>query len=169
MRWFLAIILTLVCSVASADDLMIYRLPGGLTIAVKTGGGKLEVVGVLGTFDSVTVIESTNPTVPPPVTTKPTRAVYVYEKDQGAVPPQVAGALNAINKQALETGSGFVADEFEEDTVDGTGQVPDQFKVAREEALKVGLPCLVVLAGDKVVRVVKSPKTAREVEEAVKP
>jgi len=41
--------------------------------------------------------------------------------------------------------------------------------VAREEALKVGLPCLVVLAGDKVVRVVKSPKTAREVEEAVKP
>lgn len=168
MRWLLAIILTLACSVASADDLIIYRLPGGLAIAVKTDGGKLEVVGVLGTFDNVTVIES-NPTVPPPSVSKPTRAVYVYEKDSGATPPQVAGALNTINKQALEAGSGFVADEFEEDTVDGTGQVPDQFKVAREEALKVGLPCLVVLSGDKVVRTVKAPKTARDVEEAVKP
>ena len=168
MRWLLAIILTLACSVASADDLIIYRLPGGLAIAVKTGGGKLEVVGVLGTFDNVTVIES-NPTNPPPVTTKPTRAVYVYEKDQGAVPPQVAGALNAINKQALDAGSGFVAVEFEEDTVDGTGEVPDQFKAAKEAASKAGLPAFVVLSGDQVVRVVKAPKTAREVEEAVKP
>lgn len=110
-----------------------------------------------------------NPTDPPPSTNKPTRAVYVYEKDQGPVPPQVAGALNGINKQALETGSGFVADEFEEDTVDGTGQVPDQFKVAKEAATKDGLPCLVVLSGDRVIRVVKAPKTAKDIEEAVKP
>lgn len=67
MRWLLATVLTLVCSVVSADDLFIYRLSGGTTIAVKSGDGKFELVGVLGTFDSVTVIEPSVPTPPQPV------------------------------------------------------------------------------------------------------
>jgi len=146
---------------ASAQQAYLIEIsPDNFVGIVVTSSGKVKFI------EAKTM---TNPTDPPPSTNKPTRAVYLYEKDSGAVPPQVAGALNAINKQALETGSGFVAAEFEDDTVDGTGQVPDQFKVAREEALKVGLPCLVVLSGDKVVRTVKAPKTAREVEEAVKP
>lgn len=66
MRTLLAAILTL-ASVANADDLMIFRLSGGTTIAVKSGGGKFELVGVLGTFDSVTVIEPNVPTPPTPV------------------------------------------------------------------------------------------------------
>lgn len=164
MRWFFVILVALFTSVVTADDLVVVKLSSGQNVAVRMAGGE---VAVLGLFDSVTVMES-DPTIPPPLTTKLTRAIYVYEKDQGAVPPQVAGALNAINKQALRDGSGFVATEFEEDTLDGTGQVPDQFKIAKETASKAGLPCLVVLAGDKIVRVVKAPKTAREVEEAVK-
>jgi len=158
----LALAFALLFSVeASAQQAYLIEIsPDNFVGIVVTSSGKVKFI------EAKTM---TNPTDPPPSVSKPTRAVYVYEKDSGATPQQVAGALNALNKQALETGSGFVADEFEEDTVDGTGQVPDQFKVAREAALKEGLPCLVVLSGDKVVRTVKSPKTAREVEEAVKP
>lgn len=63
MRWLLATILTLACSVVSADDLMIFRLSGGTTIAVRSGGGKFELLGI---FDSVTVIEPNAPTPPTP-------------------------------------------------------------------------------------------------------
>ena len=68
MRWLLATVLTLASAGEfAADDLMIYRLSGGTTIAVKSGGGKFELVGVLGTFDTVTVIEPSVPTPPQPV------------------------------------------------------------------------------------------------------
>jgi hypothetical protein len=149
---------------ASAQQAYLIEIsPDNFVGIVVTSSGKVKFI------EAKTI--KTDPTVPPPSVNKPTRAVYVYEKDSGAVPPQVAGALNVLNRQALEAGSGFVADEFEDDTVDGTGQVPDQFKVALETARKPenGLPCLVVLAGDKVIRTVKSPKTARDIEEAVKP
>jgi hypothetical protein len=61
MRWLLATILILASTAANADDLMVYRLPGGACVAVRIGGGKMELVGL---FDNVTVIEST-PVVPP--------------------------------------------------------------------------------------------------------
>jgi len=158
----LALAFALLFSVeASAQQAYLIEIsPDNFVGIVVTSSGKVKFI------EAKTMA---NPTNPPPLTTKATAVVYVFEKDRGAVPPQVAGALNALNKQALDDGSGFVAHEFEQDTVDGTGQVPDQFKVAREAALKEGLPCLVVLSGDKVIRTVKAPKTAADVEKAVKP
>jgi hypothetical protein len=65
MRWLLATILTLASAASSlADDLMIFRLQGGTTVAIKTSSGKMELVGVLGVFDTVTVIEPGVPTPP---------------------------------------------------------------------------------------------------------
>lgn len=61
MRWILALLLTL-AGAASADDLLVFKLPGGQHVAIKTGGAAgVELVGVFG---SVTVIE---PSVPTPV------------------------------------------------------------------------------------------------------
>lgn len=93
---------------------------------------------------------------------KVTAVVYVYEKDEGSVPPAVLAALDRLNRQ------GVVATAFEEDTVDGSGETPEQYKIALADARKAGLPALVVLAGDRFVRVVKSPKTEEEVLEAAK-
>lgn len=93
---------------------------------------------------------------------KVTAAVYVYEKDDTAVPSAVRAAFSTLNK------GGIVATEFEEDTVDGSGEVPDQYKVPLAAAKATGLPALVVTAGDKVVRTVKDPKTAAQVLEAAK-
>jgi len=53
------------------------------------------------------------------------------------------------------------------DTVDGDGEVPDQYKVAAAAAKEAGMPALVVVAGDKALRVVKDPETQAEVMEAV--
>jgi len=97
-----------------------------------------------------------------------TRAVYIYEKDSGAVPPQVSGALNKLNKLALEDGTGFVADEYEEDTKSGNTPVPAQYKTARAAALEAGLPCLVVLSGQDVLKVVKNPKSESDILEAIR-
>ena len=51
---------------------------------------------------------------------------------------------------------------------DGSDEIPDQYKAALLEAKSVGLPALVVLSGDKVVRSVKDPRTESAVMEAVK-
>jgi hypothetical protein len=59
-----------------------------------------------------------------------------------------------------------VATVFEDDTRDGSGEVPDQYKVPLAAAQQAGLPALVVTAGDKVLKVAKDPKTEAEVMEA---
>lgn len=65
MRWLLATVLMLASAASSlADDLFVYRLSDGLTIAIKSSNGKWEVIGVLGTFGSITVLEPTP--IPPP-------------------------------------------------------------------------------------------------------
>jgi hypothetical protein len=92
--------------------------------------------------------------------TKPTAVTYVYEKDNGSAPPPILAALDKLNRQ------GIFATPFEDDTLDGDGDVPDQYKVPLEAAHKEGLPSLVVTAGDKVLRVVKSPTTEEQVLEA---
>jgi hypothetical protein len=110
------------------------------------------------------VVSPTTPEPPPDEPKKKvTRVTYVYEKDHNNVPRPVSLAL-----QQLNAGGSIVAAEFEEDTVDGTGEVPDQFKIALAEARKTGLPSLVVQAGDSVVRVLKSPTTLESVLEAAK-
>jgi hypothetical protein len=107
-----------------------------------------------------------DPTNPPSPSNpgKVTRVTYVYEKDQNAVPRQVASALQRIN---ADSSLGVVATEFENDTTDGTGDVPDQYKIALDAARKAGLPALVAQAGDSVVRVISNPKTETQVLEVV--
>lgn len=94
--------------------------------------------------------------------TKPDAAIYVYEKDDGSVPPAVAAALDKLKRQ------GMAAEPFEEDTPDEGGAVPEQYIIALEAARKEGLPCLVIAAGEHVVRTVKDPRTEEAVLEAAK-
>ncbi len=99
----------------------------------------------------------------PAPTVKATAATFVYEKDDTAIPSPVLAALNQLNRR------GIVATTFDDDIVDGTGEVPKQYAVALAESRKSGLPVLVVQAGDEVVKVVKNPTTEQAVLEAVGP
>jgi len=109
--------------------------------------------------------EPDEPTDPPEEPTdKVTQVTYVYEKDETAVPREVAKALGDINAKYL----GVVASEFEDDTTAGGGSVPAQYRVALAEARKAGLPALIVQAGAKVVKVVKAPTTEAQVMEALR-
>ena len=99
----------------------------------------------------------------PPLTTKPTAVTYVYEKDQTNPPREVQAALNQLN-----AAGSLVASVFEQDTTDGDGDTPEQYQAALTAAKAAGLPCLVVLAGDRVLRVVRDPQTLGAVLEAVK-
>lgn len=156
---------------------------GGSVLIFEAGPGKYTVVFVPdniseGLAATAVVLGGTAPadptqpdpppTKPPPVTTAGLHVTLVYEKDQGPVRPTVAAALAKLNQQAIDAGRSPFADEFEEDTVDGTGEVPDQFRLALDAARKAGLPALVVVAGGKLVRVVKDPRTEADVLEAVK-
>src|SRR5689334_17216233 len=103
------------------------------------------------------------PAPPPPVVVpapKPTAVTYVYEKDQNPVPSPVLVALNTLNRADL------LATVFEQDTKDGTGDTPEQYKVPLAAAKTAGLPALVVTSGATVIRTVKDPKTAAQVMEA---
>lgn len=94
-----------------------------------------------------------------------TAVTYVYEKDNGKVPPAVVSALNELNR-----GGALDASIFEEDTRDGDGDVPDQYKAPLAAATEAGSAALVVTAGDKVLKVVKVEKdmTVEQILEAVK-
>lgn len=93
---------------------------------------------------------------------KATAAIYVYEKDEGSIPSAVASGGDKLNA------AGIVFTTFERNTVNGNGQTPAQYVAPLAEANKIGLPALVVFAGDRFVRAVKAPKTEAEVLEAVK-
>lgn len=93
------------------------------------------------------------------------RVTYVYEKDDTVVPKLVAFALQKLNEDATK---GIIASEFEKDTVNGNGQIPEQYKIALEAAKGAGLPALVVQVGEKVVKIVKNPSTEEHVAEALK-
>lgn len=99
----------------------------------------------------------------PPSQRKVTAVTYVYEKDKGLVPKGVAKAL-----QELNDGGSIVATEFEEDTVDGDGNVPDQYKAALTAAKEAGIPCLVVIYDKGPPKIVPNPQTPESVLEAVK-
>ena len=95
---------------------------------------------------------------------KPDQVVYVYEKDDGPIPRPVAGALMQLNQN--ET-LGIEATEFEDDTVDSGGEVPDQYQVALSAAREAGLPALVVLSKGRVTATIKSPTTLEQVMDIV--
>lgn len=90
------------------------------------------------------------------------RATYVYERQDTSPPRPVLAALRKLNEAGKVKSSAV-----DKDAVTGTGQVPEQYKVAFEAA-KGKLPCLVVQAGEKVLAVVEDPKTEEDVREAVK-
>lgn len=94
---------------------------------------------------------------------KVTAAVYVYEKDSSAVPSGVMVGINRLNRE-----KGIVATLFEDDSTDGSGDVPDQYREPLRAAREAGLPSLVMMSGSKVAKVLKSPKTAEEIMEAAK-
>lgn len=108
------------------------------------------------------------PPDPPPDPTKPpltkaTAVTYVYEKDQHSPPRAVQAALDRLN-----TAGSVVASIVEQDSTSGTGQVPAQYRAPLAAAKAAGLPCLVVTAGDQVLRVVPNPQTEADVSEALK-
>lgn len=91
-----------------------------------------------------------------------TAAVYVYEKDDGGVPPFVTVAINKLNRERK-----VVATLLEDDTTDGDGDVPEQYQAALDAARKAGLPAVVALAGRTVIRVTPRPGSEAAVMEAV--
>lgn len=115
------------------------------------------------------VVVPDEPDVPDPVKPEPpptvtaTSATYVYEKDIASIPSAVSAALNRLNREQK-----IIATVFERDSRTGDGDVPAQYKPLIESARSAGLPALVVMAGDKVLRTVKDPKTEDAVMEAVK-
>ena len=94
-----------------------------------------------------------------------TAVTYVYEKDETAVPAGVRAGLNRLNR---ESKGAIVATEVDDDVIDGTDAIADQYKIAIPEARKAGLPALVVQSGDEVLSVVLAPKTEERVLEAAR-
>jgi hypothetical protein len=86
---------------------------------------------------------------------------YVYEKDSGGVPSPVAASISKLNQR------GIIATVFEQNSVDGMNEVPDQYKVPLAAAKEAGLPSLVVQSGTKVLRVIKDPRTEEDMQKAV--
>jgi hypothetical protein len=90
---------------------------------------------------------------------KPTAVTYVHD-EKAAIPSPVLAALAELNTK------GIIATAFPDDTTDGDNDVPEQYKITLPAARAVGIPALVVQAGDKVIRTVKAPKSKAEVLEA---
>lgn len=91
-----------------------------------------------------------------------TAAPYIYEKDRGTPPAPVLAALNRLNRER-----GIKATAIDKHVTDGTGDTPEQYKAAVAAAKANGLPALVVMAGNEVVKVVSDPRTEEAVMEAV--
>jgi hypothetical protein len=108
---------------------------------------------------AMVLVFSDLPSVPwlPSITTKATAATYVH-KVKTPIPDAVSAGLSKLNDK------GITATHYAKDTTDGAGEVPDQYKAAAAAATE--LPSLVVQAGDRVLRVVKSPTTEEQVLEA---
>ena len=91
-----------------------------------------------------------------------TSLTYVYEKDNGNVPAEVDATLTEISDD-----TDIVATPFEKDQKNGEGETPTQYRVALAAAEEVGLPALVIQAGDEVIRVIEAPTTRDQVMEAI--
>ena len=144
--------------------------PGDYIVIVDWNEGNFGL-----TFHRIVVggsaVPPADPTLPPedpnhpPNPSKIDRVTWVWEKDNGPVPRHVAAALQRIN---ADRSAGVFASDFEDDTVDGDGQVPDQYKAALEASKTAGVPVLVFQSGSTVVKTMKDPKTEAEIMEALK-
>jgi hypothetical protein len=132
--------------------------------AVATAKHVLKVTGNNPPPPVVKPDTPSDPTKPSDPPTDPNlkidRVTYVYEKDQNSVPPQVERALNKIN---ADSSFGIVASHFEDDTVDGDNETPEQYKIAWEAAVKNGLPTMVFQSGKTVVKMLRDPQTEEQV------
>jgi hypothetical protein len=91
---------------------------------------------------------------------KVTAATYIYDvRTTGGVPPGVLKGLDRLNREKNILASKYEYTEGE--------RVPTQYAVPVEEAKKVGLPSLVVMAGEKAVKVVQKPATEEQIWGAV--
>lgn len=93
-------------------------------------------------------------------TRKITHLVYVFEKDKTAKPPDVEYALIKINN---DSNSEVVAYPFEWDDTSGDDDLSPTNLAAKEKAKEIGLPCLISLSGNEVIKWVKDPKTEEDV------
>lgn len=91
-----------------------------------------------------------------------TAAVYVYEKDDGPVPVGVYVGIEKLNRE-----KNILASLFEDDTVDGNGETPEQYKPALDAARTKSIPSLVVLSGTTAVAIVEKPETEEDILEAI--
>jgi len=96
------------------------------------------------------------------IATTATAAAYVYEKDDHAIPAYVTQAVNRLNRERK-----IVATLLEDDTTNGDGEIPAQYRLALEAARKAGLPAMVAMAGGQVLRVTTKPASEAAVMEAV--
>jgi hypothetical protein len=90
-----------------------------------------------------------------------TKVTYVHD-EKAPLPSGVLAGIAELNSK------GIVASNYPDDATDGDGDVPDQYKIALPAAKAVGIPALVVQAGDKVLRTVAKPTTKQQVLEAAK-
>jgi hypothetical protein len=93
---------------------------------------------------------------------KPDMVAVVYESSDNIPEPYVTGALNALSSD------GFQVRVFDKDVVTGGGEVPSQVREAISEAVRNGLPALVVLSNGSVVSVQDLPTSKSAILEAVK-
>lgn len=123
----------------------------------------LGLVCLMGTglFKGCELPDINLPVVVTPDMPEATRAVYVHEQRDNSVPPAVNAALDKLNRQ------GFMATATDDDVTDGNGNIPKQYATAIPAAREAGLPCLVVLNGDEVLKIVPAPTTEEAVMEAV--
>lgn len=123
------------------------------------------VVTITGPAPPVVVVPPDTPDPPGP---QATAATYVYEKDTTAIPAPVLSAIDKINRaQPPDAKKKIIASVFEQDTVDGSGETPEQYRAALAAAREAGLPALVVTAGDTVLRIVKNPRSEQDILGAV--
>jgi len=108
----------------------------------------LVVLLVLFTLRGGTVIA---PPGTPPGTVD--RVTFIYEKDESVPPRDVQAALRDLNA------NGILAAAIDDDVVNGDGDVPEQYAIALTAAAGK-IPCLVVQAGDKVLKVIEDPTAA---------
>ena len=127
-----------------------------MSLLQRVAAALLIVVALTGVPSVPSVV------LPPLVAPSVTAVVYVYEKDETAVPAGVTTGLNWINREKR-----IPATMFERDTKDGSGETPEQYRVPLAAAQAVGLPALVVLSGTGVAKTVKNPATEADVVEAV--
>lgn len=112
----------------------------------------------------VFLVSRNQPTPPaPPTTDQIVRLTYVYEKDQGSIPPAISAGLSAVSLSR----ESVVASAYEDDSTNGLDRVPKQYERAAEASREYGTPCLVAESVERVVRVKLKPTTEQHVMEAL--